>query len=73
MNLKLGDKIKVIDFDCGYKARHKFSSMGITKGTIMKLMAIQLGHGPYTFKIKRSEVSIGRGMIEKLIYEVVEE
>ena len=69
--LKIGDKIKVIGFNCGRKAHHKFIVMGIIEGSILEVESIQ-PHGPYTIKCNDTSLSIGRGLIEKIEYKLIE-
>lgn len=68
--MKIGDKMKVLGFDCGARAYHKFNVMGIRIGSILVLEAVQ-PHGPYTFRMKGMKLTIGRGLLEKLEYEVI--
>jgi Fe2+ transport system protein FeoA len=72
MNLKVGDKIKVTGFNCGECAEQRFCHMGIICGKELEILAMQPLHGPVTFKIGKADISIGRGMWNKIEYEVIE-
>jgi Fe2+ transport system protein FeoA len=72
LNLKIGDKIKIIDFNCGTRAYLKLQRMNIRYDSILKIMAIQ-PYGPITVKTGNSEYTIGKMLFDKLIYEVIEE
>jgi len=72
MGLKEGDKIKIIGFNCGHCAMQRFCHMGILCGKEATIEAIQPFHGPVTIKIGKTTASLGRGMFEKLEYELIE-
>ncbi len=69
--LTIGDKIRVININGGYTCKRKFSVMGIREGSILKITSIQLGHGPYTVKCNKTKLTIGRGMFNKIKYELI--
>jgi len=69
-SIKSGDKIKVISCDCGYRALDRLNVMGIHDGDILEIVSIQPA-GPITIKHKKTELSIGRGLFKKIIFEVV--
>ena len=68
--MKIGDKYKVLDFDCGKKAISKLNTMNIHKDSILEIIAIQ-PHGPYTIKVNKSEYTIGRGLFDKIKCEMI--
>ena len=68
--MKEGDKFKVIGFDCGYRAKHRLTIMGIVEGKEIEILAIQ-PVGPYTIKVGKSEYSVGRGLFNKIITEKI--
>lgn len=71
MNLEVGNKIRIIGFDCGRCCKSRYSCMGIIKNVVMEIKTIQPLHGPIVVKVGNSEYSIGRGMFNKLKYEVI--
>ena len=70
-NVKKGQTYKIIGYDCGRKAEHKLSTMGLVKDKVFKIKAIQPVHGPYTIELDKIEISIGRGLFNKLICEEI--
>ena len=70
-DLKIGDKIKVIDFNCGKLCEHKFTIMNIRRGTIIEIISVQPIYGPYTIRINNYNMSIGRNMFKRIIYEKI--
>ena len=72
MNLKEGDKIKIIGFNCGSCAEQRLCHMGILCGKEATIEAIQPSHGPVTLTVGRTTVSIGRGLFSKIEYVKIE-
>ena len=68
--IKEGDIILVTGFNCGKRATSKFLAMGIRRNTKMSIRTIQ-PDGPYVVDVGKSEYTIGRGLFNKLIYEVL--
>jgi len=72
--LKEGDKIRVTGLSCGRQCANKFSCIGILEGKILEVVTVQPAHGPITVSFGSSNndtFTIGRGMMKKLIYEVI--
>jgi Fe2+ transport system protein FeoA len=72
MSLKPKDKIKVIGFNCGHCAQQRFCHMGIICGKEIEIICMQPMDGPITVKVGQAEISIGKGMWNKLEYEKIE-
>jgi len=73
--LKEGDRIKVTGFSCGYQCKNRFSCLGILEGKELEIITMQPFHGPITVAFGNSgddTFTIGRGMFEKMQYEVIE-
>jgi len=70
--LKIGDKFKIIGFNCGKRAEQRLSHMGIIRGKEATIESIQPIHGPVTIKVGNTTISIGRGLFEKIKYELKE-
>jgi len=68
--LKEGDKIKVTGFSCGHQCKDRFSCLGILEGKELEIKTIQ-PRGPVTVLFGKDTFTIGRGMMEKLRYEVI--
>ena len=71
-NLKSKDKIRIIGFNCGKCAQQRFCHMGIVCGRDVTIETIQPFDGPVTVECLGTKISIGRGMFNKLEYEVIE-
>lgn len=72
MTFIISDKLKITGFNCGRIAYKKFITMGIHIGSIIEIIALQPLEGPITVRIEDTEISIGRGMMSKLEYEMIE-
>ena len=70
--MKTNEKICIKGFDCGKNCQHRLSIMGVHIGDIWTIEAIQ-PHGPITIIKRGLAVSIGRGLFDKILYEVVNE
>ena len=71
--VKPGDLIKITGFNCGKCAQQRFCHMGILCGKIVRVHTIQPFGGPVTIMLSTNyEISIGRGLFDKLEYEVIE-
>jgi len=70
--LKTGDKILVLNLNCGALAYRRFCTMGIRPGNELIIKSIQ-PYGPITVEQNRTELSIGRGLFSKIEYEVIED
>jgi len=71
IDIKEGKSYKIVGYDCGYKCRHKFNVMGLNEGRVFKLSTKEILNGPYVIKVDNNELSVGRGLFEKLIIEEV--
>ncbi|GAG09571.1 unnamed protein product [marine sediment metagenome] len=75
VQLKEGDRIKVIGFSCGRQCKDRFSCLGILEGKELEIITIQPFHGPITVSFGHSgndTFTIGRGIMNKLEYEMIE-
>jgi len=66
--MNIGDKYKIIGFNCGRYAMSRLSSMEIVEGAIIEIEAVQ-PVGPITIKVNKSIYTLGRGLFDKLILE----
>jgi len=69
--MKKNQKILVKNINCGYQCKHRLFTMGIVEGTELEIISVQPINGPYTVKVGNSEITIGRGMFDKIDYEVI--
>jgi len=68
--MEKGKKYKVVGCNCGRIATNRLLTMGIIKDSILEIIAIQ-PIGPITFKVGKSEYTLGRGLFDKLILEEI--
>ena len=73
MKLKVGNKIRITGYNCGQTCKSKYNCMGIIVGKILEIKSMQPLEGPIVVNLDGCEYSIGRGMFNKLIYEIIEE
>ena len=57
-NIKTGDRIKIIGFNCGSCAEQRLCHMGILCGKDATIEAMQPSRGPITLTVGRTTVSI---------------
>jgi len=69
-DLRNGDEGKVKKLDGGLEFQNKLSSMGIIVGKKIKKITSQPFGGPIVIKVNNTEVSIGRGMANRIFLEV---
>ena len=69
--MKQGDKIKILGFNCGKCAEQRLCHIGIICGKEAEIIIFQPFHGPVTLKVGQTTVTIGRGLFEKIEYEVI--
>ena len=62
---------RIIKFMGGHRLHHKLRVMGIREGRIIKIISKQPLHGPLTVAVNGSQVTLGRGMSEKIIVEKI--
>ncbi len=70
-NLPYNREAKIIKFTGGYRLHHKLRVIGIREGRIIKIITKQPLHGPLTVAVNGKQVTIGRGMSEKIIVEKI--
>ena len=70
--LKEGDKIRITGFSCGRQCENRFSCLGIFEGKELEIVTIQPYHGAITVKFGSDTFTIGRGMLSKIQYELIE-
>jgi len=72
LDLKPGQKAKIIRMEGDYGFQRKLRNIGLREGKIVKLVTIQFMHGPLVVEIdERQTVTIGRGMAEKIEVELL--
>lgn len=68
-NLAPGKKARVVEFQGGFGLRRRLQSLGIRKGKIIRKLVIQPMRGPVIVEVDRMRVTIGWGMISRIMVE----
>ena len=69
--LSVDDIGRVYDINGGYGFQRKLNSMGIRKNQGIRIMSKQPFRGPITVKVCGCMTTIGQGMAQKIIVEVI--
>jgi ferrous iron transport protein A len=70
-NLPYNREARIIKFTGGHRLHHKLRVMGIREGRIIKIISKQPLQGPLTIAVNGNQVTLGRGMSEKIIVEKI--
>lgn len=70
-DLQQNQKARILFIHGGKGFRHKLSIMGITEGKTITVITKQPFRGPLTIKINGTHMTIGRGMAQKIMVEVI--
>ena len=62
---------KIYDINGGYGFQRKLNTMGIRKDQGIKILSKQPFRGPITVKVCGCMMTIGQGMAQKIIVEVI--
>ena len=65
-------KAKIVSLEGGQGFQRKMHAMGLIKGKIVRIVTKQPLHGPITIEIGKSQVTIGKGMAQRITVEVIE-
>ena len=69
--LPISKRGKIIGLDGGQGFQRKLRSMGIKEGQIIKVVTKQPFRGPITIAFFSCQMTLGRGMAEKITVEVI--
>ncbi len=67
-----GQKARIIHIIGGIGFKHRLNVMGIMEGKIITTITKQPFRGPITIRINGTNMTIGRGMAQKIIVEVIQ-
>jgi ferrous iron transport protein A len=70
-NLLEGKKGKIIAVDGGHGFQRKLRAMGIREGQTVTIVSRQPFRGPITIMVGSCQMTLGRGMTQKIIVEVL--
>jgi len=62
-------KARIVSLDSGHGFQRKLRVMGIREGQIIKIVSRQPFRGPLTVAIGGCQMTLGRGMAQKIIVE----
>lgn len=71
-NLLPGQKAKVISLNGGGNFQRKLRTMGIREGKVLRVVAMHPVGGPFVVEVEGETLAIGRGMVGRIIVEVLE-
>ena len=71
LNLPSDQKARIISIQGGYGLQRKLRVMGIREGQEIKIVSKQPFRGPLTVEIYGSQISLGRGMAQKILVVVI--
>ena len=69
--LKKGEEAKIIRLEGGYSFQRKLRVLGITEGKTVKNLTVQPFGGPIVLEVCGRQTTLGRGMAQKIIVEVI--
>jgi len=70
-NLPEGKKGKIISLEGGHGFQRKLRAMGIREGQAVTVVSRQPFRGPITIMVGSFQMTLGRGMTQKIIVEVL--
>ena len=71
-SLPINKKARIASIQGGYGFQRKLGIMGIREKQEIKIVSRQPFHGPLTVEICGSQMTLGRGMAQKITVEVVQ-
>ncbi len=71
-HLPINKKAKIVSIQGGYGFQRKLGVMGIREKQEIKIVSRQPFHGPLTIEVRGSQMTLGRGMAQKITVEVVQ-
>ena len=66
-----GKKARITSIHGGYGLQRKLRVMGIREGQEIKIVSKQPFRGPLTIEVCGSQMTIGRGMAQKILVDVI--
>lgn len=71
-NLPINKKARITSIQEGYGFKRKLGVMGIREKQVIKIVSRQPFRGPLTIEVCGSQMTLGRGMAQKIMVEVVQ-
>ena len=69
--LPINKKGKIVNLECGQGFQKRLRVMGIKEGQIIRIVTKQPFRGPITIAVFGCQMTLGRGMANKITVEVV--
>ncbi|HEC82014.1 MAG TPA: ferrous iron transport protein A [Thermoplasmatales archaeon] len=66
-----GMAARIVDIQGGYGFQKKLHMMGLVNGKKLRMVSVQPLRGPITVEINSRQVTLGRGMANKVLVEVI--
>ena len=70
-NLSQGGKARIVEVHGGHGFQRKLRVMGIREGQIISIISKQPLRGPITVAVGSCQMTLGRGMANKIIVEAI--
>jgi ferrous iron transport protein A len=70
-NLMYKQKARIITLDGGNEFQRKLRIMGIREGQLIRIISKQPLRGPLTVAINGCQMTLGRGMANKIIVDII--
>lgn len=68
-NLPMHRKARIIDLEGGHGLQRKLRVMGVREGQTIQIVSKQPFRGPLTIAVNGCQMTLGRGMAQKIIIE----
>ena len=65
-------KARIVSIQGGYGFQRKLRVMGIREGQTIQIVSKQPLRGPLTIEVRGSQMTLGRGMAQKILVEVIQ-
>lgn len=72
LDIPKGKKVKIHTIQRGHGFQKKLQAMGIREGQTVTIISKQPFRGPLTIMVGSSQMTLGRGMAQKITVEVLE-
>ena len=70
--LSIKTKARILNIEGGHGFKRKLSTMGIRKNQDIKIMSRQPFRGPLTIEVCGSQMTLGHGMAQKILVEIIQ-
>ena len=70
-DISVGHRVRIIHIAGGIGFQHRLHVMGIIEGKIITIVTKQPFRGPITIRVNGTNMTLGRGMAQKILVEVI--